>query len=95
MADKVALITGVTIRDAAYLFEFLLVKGYVVLGLRRRHSFNTGRLDHLYQDPHEPLGWHRKVSVEALVQEIVEPIFTRSSSGPGWCPLYPILDRVL
>ncbi|MGZ3343288.1 MAG: GDP-mannose 4,6-dehydratase [Caulobacteraceae bacterium] len=51
---KTALITGVTGQDGAYLAELLLQKGYVVHGLRRRSSsFNTQRLDHLYQDPHE------------------------------------------
>ncbi len=51
---KVALITGVTGQDGAYLAEFLLAKDYVVHGLKRRSSsFNTGRIDHLYQDPHE------------------------------------------
>lgn len=50
---KVALITGVTGQDGAYLAEFLLRKGYIVHGLKRRSSlFNTDRIDHLYQDPH-------------------------------------------
>ena len=50
---KVALITGVTGQDGAYLAEFLLRKGYVVHGIKRRTSlFNTDRIDHLYQDPH-------------------------------------------
>ncbi|WP_339709574.1 GDP-mannose 4,6-dehydratase [uncultured Kriegella sp.] len=50
---KVALITGVTGQDGAYLSEFLLKKGYTVHGLKRRSSlFNTDRIDHLYQDPH-------------------------------------------
>jgi GDPmannose 4,6-dehydratase len=53
MADKVALITGVTGQDGAYLAELLLGKGYVVHGVKRRSSsFNSGRIDHLYQDPH-------------------------------------------
>lgn len=53
MTDKVALITGVTGQDGAYLAEFLLRKGYVVHGIKRRASlFNTDRIDHLYQDPH-------------------------------------------
>src|ERR1700710_2897439 len=54
MTDKkVALITGVTGQDGAYLAEFLLKKGYVVHGIKRRaSSFNTDRIDHLYQDPH-------------------------------------------
>ena len=51
---KVALITGVTGQDGAYLAEFLLAKGYEVHGIKRRASlFNTDRIDHLYQDPHE------------------------------------------
>ena len=51
--SKVALITGVTGQDGAYLSELLLKKGYIVHGLKRRTSlFNTDRIDHLYQDPH-------------------------------------------
>jgi len=51
---KVALITGVTGQDGAYLSEFLLSKGYTVHGVKRRSSsFNTGRIENLYQDPHE------------------------------------------
>ena len=51
---KKAFITGVTGQDGAYLAEFLLNKGYEVHGLKRRSSsFNTARIDHLYQDPHE------------------------------------------
>ncbi len=54
MTEKVALITGVTGQDGAYLAELLLDKGYMVHGIRRRSSsFNTGRVEHLYQDPHE------------------------------------------
>src|SRR5688500_19181588 len=50
---KTALITGITGQDGAYLAEFLLRKGYVVHGIKRRSSlFNTDRIDHLYQDPH-------------------------------------------
>src|SRR3954463_5355894 len=50
---KVALITGVTGQDGGYLAELLLSKGYTVHGIKRRSSsFNTGRVDHLYQDPH-------------------------------------------
>jgi len=53
MNKKVALITGVTGQDGAYLAEFLLKKGYEVHGIKRRSSlFNTDRIDHLYQDPH-------------------------------------------
>ena len=52
--SKTALITGVTGQDGAYLAEFLLAKNYVVHGIKRRSSsFNTGRVDHLYLDPHE------------------------------------------
>src|SRR3954468_2336101 len=51
---KVALVTGVTGQDGAYLTDLLLKKGYIVHGLKRRSSlFNTDRIDHLYQDPHE------------------------------------------
>ena len=51
---KTALISGITGQDGAYLAEFLLGKGYVVHGIKRRSSLlNTDRIDHLYQDPHE------------------------------------------
>ena len=51
---KTALITGITGQDGAYLAELLLGQGYTVHGIKRRTSlFNTGRLDHLYHDPHE------------------------------------------
>jgi GDPmannose 4,6-dehydratase len=54
ISNKTALITGVTGQDGAYLAEFLLDKGYAVHGIKRRTSlFNTDRIDHLYQDPHE------------------------------------------
>lgn len=54
MTTKVALITGITGQDGAYLAEFLLGKGYIVHGIKRRaSSFNTARIDHLYHDPHE------------------------------------------
>ncbi|SEI00342.1 GDPmannose 4,6-dehydratase [Rhizobium tibeticum] len=53
-SNRVALITGVTGQDGSYLAEFLLQKGYEVHGIKRRASlFNTDRIDHLYQDPHE------------------------------------------
>jgi GDPmannose 4,6-dehydratase len=55
METKVALITGITGQDGSYLAEFLLSKGYIVHGVKRRaSSFNTARIDHLYRDPHEP-----------------------------------------
>ena len=54
MKQKVALITGITGQDGAYLAELLLEKGYIVHGIKRRSSsFNTQRIDHLYRDPHE------------------------------------------
>ena len=53
MTQKVALITGITGQDGSYLAEFLLEKGYIVHGIKRRaSSFNTRRVDHIYQDPH-------------------------------------------
>ena len=54
LMTKTALITGITGQDGAYLAEFLLNKGYIVHGIKRRSSsFNTARIDHLYKDPHE------------------------------------------
>jgi len=54
MTNKIALITGITGQDGAYLAEFLLSKGYTVHGVKRRSSsFNTARVDHIYKDPHE------------------------------------------
>ena len=53
MKKKVALISGITGQDGSYLAEYLLKKNYVVHGIKRRaSSFNTQRIDHLYQDPH-------------------------------------------
>ncbi len=53
VSDKIALITGITGQDGAYLSELLLSKGYVVHGIKRRASlFNTARIDHIYEDPH-------------------------------------------
>jgi GDPmannose 4,6-dehydratase len=55
MTERVALITGITGQDGSYLAEILLEKGYDVHGVKRRSSsFNTGRIDHLYRDPHVP-----------------------------------------
>ena len=52
--SKIALITGITGQDGAYLAEFLLAKGYIVHGIKRRASLiNTARIDHLYKDPHD------------------------------------------
>jgi len=54
MNKKKALITGITGQDGAYLAEFLITKGYEVHGIKRRaSSFNTTRIDHIYQEPHE------------------------------------------
>ena len=54
MRKKIALIFGITGQDGAYLAEFLIKKGYIVHGIKRRSSsFNTSRIDHIYQDPHE------------------------------------------
>ena len=54
MTERVALISGATGQDGAYLAELLLSKNYRVHGIKRRSSsFNTGRVDHLYQDPHQ------------------------------------------
>lgn len=53
--QKVALITGITGQDGAYLADLLLSKGYLVHGIKRRSSsFNSARIDHIYQDPHVP-----------------------------------------
>src|SRR2546422_9446409 len=52
---KKALITGITGQDGSYLTELLLSKGYIVYGIiRRSSSFNTGRINHVYEDPHDP-----------------------------------------
>ena len=52
--NKVALIFGITGQDGSYLSEYLLKKNYIVHGvIRRSSSFNTGRIDHIYQDPHK------------------------------------------
>src|SRR3546814_11238242 len=82
MARKVALITGATGQDGAYLSELLLGRGYEVHGLKRRSSsFNTGRVDHLYVDPHEaPTRFHLHhgdmtdaTNLLRLVQEVQPP----------------------
>ena len=59
MKKKIALIFGVTGQDGAYLSEFLINKGYLVHGVKRRSSsFNTGRIDHLYVDPHNKTNFY-------------------------------------
>lgn len=61
---KVALITGITGQDGSYLSELLLEKGYEVHGIiRRSSSFNTGRIEHLYADPHSRKWQSRKETV--------------------------------
>lgn len=60
---KVALIFGITGQDGSYLAEFLISKGYLVHGVKRRSSsLNTSRIDHIYQDPHEK----KKILLSAL-----------------------------
>ena len=55
VANKIAIITGITGQDGSYLAELLLGKGYDVHGIvRRSSSFNTDRIDHIYRDPHDP-----------------------------------------
>ena len=79
MKKKVALIFGVTGQDGSYLAEFLLKKNYIVHGVKRRSSsFNTGRIDHLYQDPHEKKNFFilhygditDAISVSSLIKDI-------------------------
>jgi GDPmannose 4,6-dehydratase len=58
--EKIALITGITGQDGAYLADLLLAKGYLVHGIKRRSSsFNSARIDHIYQDPHDPVNRFR------------------------------------
>ncbi|MBK1699819.1 hypothetical protein CKO22_02495 [Thiococcus pfennigii] len=80
---KKALITGVTGQDGAYLAELLLEKGYEVHGIKRRSSlFNTDRIDHLYQDPHEPdRRFIRPTEVETLLGDP-----TKAREKLGWAP---------
>jgi len=74
---KVALITGITGQDGSYLAEFLLEKGYIVHGIKRRASlFNTARVDHLYQDPHSD---HRN-----FVLHYGDLTDTSSTKGNSW-----------
>ena len=78
-SGKVALITGVTGQDGAHLAEFLLAKGYVVHGMKRRSSsFNTERIDHLIHDPHEQGVSYSK----NIVRGDEGRIMTRPSSRP-------------
>lgn len=77
--QKIALITGITGQDGAYLAEFLLNKGYVVHGLKRRSSlFNTDRIDHLYQDRHEDdlrlILHHGDMTDSSSIQHIIQKV---------------------
>ena len=72
MTKKVALITGVTGQDGSYLAEFLLEKGYIVHGIKRRSSsFNTQRIDHIYQDYNIMIIDRDKFIAEELIREHV------------------------
>src|SRR6201982_383410 len=92
MTDRVALITGVTGQDGAYLAEFLLNKGYEVHGLRRRTSlFNPARIDHLYKDPHErdarPILHHGDMTdssslIRILQQVRPDEVYTLAAQSP-------------
>lgn len=91
---KVALITGITGQDGAYLAEFLLNKGYIVHGIKRRASlFNTDRIDHLYQDPHETgrrfILHHGDLTdssslVRIIQQSRPDEIYNLASPPPQW-----------
>lgn len=76
MMNKEALITGITGQDGAYLAEFLLAKGYTVHGIKRRASqFNTQRIDHLYQDPHEkdtPEDFEIATGISTSIREFIK-----------------------
>jgi GDPmannose 4,6-dehydratase len=73
---KIALITGITGQDGAYLSEFFLKKGYEVHGIKRRSSsFNTARIDHLYQDPHVPNKNFILSKFDWLESAVLVPIF--------------------
>src|SRR6185312_168890 len=88
---KIALITGITGQDGAYLAELLLGKGYVVHGIKRRSSsFNSARIDHIYQDPHIP-GAHFQIHYGDMtdstnlirIVQAVQPVRLASFFGPA------------
>ena len=83
---RTALITGITGQDGSYLADLLLAKGYQVHGIiRRSSSFNTGRIDPIYQDPHEPdlrLRLHFGDLTEALARSCAWSSRTRSITSP-------------
>ena len=98
MASKRALITGITGQDGSYLAELLLSKDYEVHGIiRRSSSFNTGRLDHLYTDPHDPAGrlfLHYGDLVDStVVSRIVREVDPRRGLPPGRAVARPSLLR--
>jgi GDPmannose 4,6-dehydratase len=81
----IALLTGITGQDGSYLAELLLAKGYQVHGMIRKAStFNTDRIDHIYQDPHDPRA-RRSVQRRAAHQPDLQP-----SSGRGLPPRRPL-----
>ena len=83
---KRALITGITGQDGSYLADLLLAKGYEVHGITRRAStFNTARIDHLYQ-----LGWEPKVRFEELIQIMVDADLAMARGSIGKMPLVSV-----
>lgn len=90
---KVALITGATGQDGAYLSDLLLSKGYDVHGVKRRSSsFNTGRIEHIYQDPHvEGARFHLHygdlTDSTNLIRIVQETRPTKAKEKLGWSPL--------
>ena len=85
MASKRALITGITGQDGSYLAELLLSKDYEVHGIiRRSSSFNTGRLDHLYTDPHDPSGRLFLHYGDLVDSTVVSRIVREVAPGSTW-----------
>ena len=88
MSGKIALVTGITGQDGAYLARLLLDKGYIVHGIKRRSSsFNTDRIDHLYVDPHESrtrffLHYGDLTDATNLIRIVQETSRTRSTTSP-------------
>ena len=96
ITKKVALITGITGQDGAYLTEFLLDKGYEVHGIKRRASMlNTQRIDHIYQDPHDVdarLFLHyRDLTDGSNLTNIVSQVRPECGGRPApWPPTVPL-----
>ena len=85
MKNKVALITGITGQDGAYLADLLLSKDYEVHGIKRRSSsFNTGRVEHIYADPHE------KANFRMHFGAFLSPNFSRRYSSSRSLAVYHI-----